>query len=366
MFKLKNGPFQNIEKRVCEMFEKEFGIFTANGTTAIWLALIASGVKKKKIIVPANICFVVICAIILSDNEPYFVDIDDNFSIDPKQLKDIDSKEAAGIIFPHMYGNVGSIEEALEIAKSKGWIVIEDVAQALGAKKGKKYAGSFADLAITSSGMGKIIDVEAGGVLALNSEKNYKNACDIYKKLSVLSKSKYSAYLRFNKIYSLLVDAIENGDCLYEFGRPLTLAYKDANIGRLGTDLTFLKQLEREIINLEDELSIRLNNAKYFQSILEHRNIYVLRHNKGSTYWRQNILVKEKRDELLKYLKENGVKASKYFPSIDRLFYPRLNKNFIKSDTMATQLINLWPSRQTKRDDIVKINELINNFYKNN
>ncbi|MBP7088049.1 MAG: DegT/DnrJ/EryC1/StrS family aminotransferase [Candidatus Omnitrophica bacterium] len=347
------------------MFEKEFGLFTANGTTAIWLALTALGIKKKRIIIPANICFVVVCAIILSDNEPCFVDIDDNFSIDPKQLKDIGSKEVAGIVFPHMYGNVGSIEEVLEIAKSKKWIVIEDVAQALGAKKGKKYAGSFADFSITSFGMGKIIDVNTGGMLTFNSKKIYKSSYGIYKKLPVLNRDRYAAYLRFNEIYNLLIDCIEKKDQLYRFGMPLSLSYKDANINQIGLDLNFLVQLEKEIADLDEELAIRSENAESFQSILNHKNIRILKHREGSTYWRQNILVKEKRGELLKYLKENKVKASKYFPSIDRLFYPRLNKNFIRSDTMAAQIINLWPSRQTKKDDIIRINKLINNFYKN-
>ena len=74
-------------------------------------------------------------------------------------------------------------------------------------------------------------------------------------------------------------------------------------------------------------------------------------------------MVKDDREGLLKYLKANKVKASKYFPSIDSLFYQRNGKTFPRSDRMTMQAINLWPSKETSREDIVRINELICRFY---
>jgi len=363
-YKMKPNPFVNIENRICGMFEKKYGIFTRNGTTAIWVLLKALGISKRKIIVPVNICFVVVCAIILSDNEPYFVDIGSDFSIDPEELKDIDSKEAKAVIYPYIYGNTGSISEVLKIAKAKDWIVIEDVAQALGAKIDKKYAGSFTDFSITSFGMGKIIDVNIGGVLCINSKCLNKEALKIYKKLPILNDYLLSAYVRFNQIYSILVEHIEQGDQLHMFGRLLAYSYRNANISQLGPDISFLSQLEIKLQRLDGELDIRHKNAVKFQDILHHENIKSIKHREGATYWRKNILVNKERDFLLRYLKENGIKASKYFPSIDRLFYLRNGRNFKRSDSMAKQIINLWPGMQTSYGDIVRINKLIHQFYK--
>ncbi|MDD5618134.1 MAG: DegT/DnrJ/EryC1/StrS family aminotransferase [Candidatus Omnitrophica bacterium] len=361
---MNKGPFCKIEQSVCGIFDKEFGLFTRNGTTAIWLALESLGCKRRKIVVPANICFVVVCAIMLSGNEPYFVDIDDNFSIDPGKIKNINSKDVSGIIFPYMYGNAGNIKEVIKIAKSKNWFVIEDVAQALGAKIGDKFAGSFADFSIVSFGMGKIIDVNMGGVLCLKSRKLYEKAKRIYNKLPVLNDDFLSAYERFNKLYNVFIDFIERGDEQYKFGKPLTETYKNANINKLGFDRDFIKMLEVKINNLDEELKIRQGNACAFQSILKHHHIKTIKHNKGSTYWRQNILVDKERDGLLKFLKSNGVKASKYFPAIDKLFYRRNDENFKRCDLMASRVINLWPGRETTFSDIARINELINKFYK--
>lgn len=360
---MRRNPFVNIENRICGMFEKDYGIFTRNGTTAIWVLLKALGLKKRKIIIPANVCFVVGCAIILSGNEPYFVDIDDNFSIDPQKLKDIDAKEASAVIFPHMYGNTGSICEAVKIAEKKEWIVIEDVAQSLGARINKKCAGSFADFSMTSFGMGKIIDVNAGGVLCLNSKSLYKEALKIYKRLPVLTNDLYSAYIRFNQIYMKLVECMEKRDQVDMFGRPLAFAYLYANVSQLGSNISFLGQLEIKLQGIEEELELRYKNAMMFQNILRHKNIKPVKHNEGATYWRQNILVKKDRDGLLKYLKENGVKASKYFPSIDRLFCARNGRSFKRSDSMASQVINLWPGKETSYNDILRINDTVNCFY---
>lgn len=360
---MKNGPFVKIEKTIGGLFEKEYALFTRNGTTAIWLALEAMGLKGKQIIVPANICFVVMCAIICSDNLPYFIDIDDNFSIDPKQLENIKAADAAAVILPHMYGNTGSIKEVMEIARQKKWLVIEDVAQALGAKIGRCYAGSFADFSITSFGMGKIVDVNFGGVLCLSSRKAYQKAVEIYAGLPIINEKLLSAYVRFNQIYSLLVECLEQGDEQFRFGWPLVNSYRDANIGRLGDDQEDLGPLEDQLENLDNRLSVRQENAAAYQSVLDQGNVQVIKHNEGATYWRQNILVKKDRDGLLKHLKQNGIKASKYFPSIDRLFCQRNNRKFHRSDRFAFQVINLWPGSETTGADIERTNKCIRQYF---
>lgn len=361
---MKKSPFINIEKALCRMFEKEEGIFMRNGTTALWVLLKALGLKKKKVVVPVNICFVVPLAILLSGNEPYFVDIGEDFTIDTDELKKINSGTVKAVIFPYMYGNTGNIYEVMKICKKKGWILIEDTAQSLGAKISGRYAGSFTDFSMTSFGMGKIIDVNIGGVLCLNSAKLQKEAIKIYNSLNVLNEKDLVSRQHFSQFYFLMADCIENGEGLHRFGAPLADTYKDCFLSRIGSGLSFLPILENKIRLLGEELNIRNENAGYFQELIKHKNAVPVSHAKGATYWRQNILAKNNRGGLLKYLRENKVKASKYFPSIDRFFYPRNGREFPVSDLMSEQIINLWPGRETARKDIVRINELINQFYR--
>ena len=142
--------FKNIEKRISTQFQKEFTIFTKDCTTAIWLALKTLEIKNKLIIVPTNVCFVVPCAIVVSGNIPMFVDIDESLTIDSKLLLNIFDKDVKAVVLPHMYGQLANIQSILNISKSKGWIVIEDVAQALGSRNKYGEAGSFADISVTS------------------------------------------------------------------------------------------------------------------------------------------------------------------------------------------------------------------------
>ncbi len=360
---MKNNPFGRVEKIVCRFFEKNTGIFMRNGTSALWALLEALGLKGKIVVVPVNICFVVPLAIILSGNEPYFVDIDDKFTIGPESLKAISLNRVKAVIFPHMYGNTGDIEGARRICGQRDWIIIEDVAQAFGAKIGKRYAGSFADFSMTSFGMGKIIDVNIGGVLCLNSARLRREVIKVYSGLPALNEEILRWRRHFSDFYFLMADCIENGEQLYRFGVPLAYTYRHCFLSNIGSDIAFLPVLEKKLNGIQEESDIRFANAKRFQDLIRHKNVLAVRHKEGASYWRQNILVKKDRNGLLRYLRENKVKASKYFPSVDRFFYKRQQDSFGKSDLMSGQVINLWPGRETTRREIMKINSLIGKFY---
>ncbi len=353
----------SIKKKICNMFEKEYNLLTGNGTTAIWLALKALGIKNKRVVVPINTCFVVICAILWSDNLPYFVDIDENHLISPDELKTIESPDIAAVIFPYMYGNTGKIKEVISYSSKKGWVVIEDVAQSLGARIGRRFAGSFANITISSFGMGKIIDLNAGGFISVNSRDIYKKSLDINAKLAVRNEKKWNEYLRFNHLYCQFIECHEQGDQVFRFGDALIKTYQWANLVRMEPTSQYLSDLNNGLSRLDEALQIRKSNAVAFQRVLPRQFVAPLKHNDGATYWRQNIIVKNNRDGLLRFLKKRKIKASKYFPSIDRLFFPREGRKYTVSDSMAKQVINLWPGKETKGNDIFMIADEIKRFY---
>ena len=70
------NSFKNINKIIGNIFEKEYVLFTRNATTAIWLILKSLEIYNKKIIVPNNICFSVICSIYLSNNSDVWYNVD--------------------------------------------------------------------------------------------------------------------------------------------------------------------------------------------------------------------------------------------------------------------------------------------------
>ena len=72
----------SVESKISQLFEREYVLFTANGTTAIYLAIKANEIHNKKIILPVNVCYVVVAAVYWSGNSPYFVDTDEKGQID--------------------------------------------------------------------------------------------------------------------------------------------------------------------------------------------------------------------------------------------------------------------------------------------
>ena len=104
---------------LADELDMNYSVFTKSATVAIWLALKAFDVTDKKIIVPANVCFVVVCAIIFSGNRPFAVDIDNEGGIDIDWISNLQDSDIVGIIYPYMYGNTGNILEVKNITEIK-------------------------------------------------------------------------------------------------------------------------------------------------------------------------------------------------------------------------------------------------------
>ena len=156
---------------LADKLDVNYSVFTKSGTVAIWLALKSLDLRDENIIVPANVCHVVVIAIILSGNQPLVVDINnDGGGINIGCLSNIEDSKVGAVIYPYMYGDTGNILNVKNVCSKKGWILIEDIAQAFGAKIDNVYAGGIGDVSVLSFGVGKPIDLRIGGAINFNSE----------------------------------------------------------------------------------------------------------------------------------------------------------------------------------------------------
>lgn len=141
-------------------FEDEFATYVgvkhcvsvANGSDALELALRALGVGPgSRVLTVANAGFYGSTAIHAVGATPVYVDIDPaSMTICPEALvKAIDSRHAA-LIVTHLYGRLAEIETLASIAREAGVPLIEDCAQAHGARRNDRQAGSFGDIACFS------------------------------------------------------------------------------------------------------------------------------------------------------------------------------------------------------------------------
>ena len=133
-------------------FTGAHAISCANGTDALMLALIASGVGPGDEVITTPFTFIATAEMIaLVGAKPVFVDISENdFNIDVTKIEAAITPKTKAIIPVSLYGQPSDMDEINEIAKKYGLKVIEDAAQSFGATYKGKRSCNLSELATTS------------------------------------------------------------------------------------------------------------------------------------------------------------------------------------------------------------------------
>ena len=144
-----------------------------SGTSALHLALLASGVGPGDEVITVPMTFVAtVAAIGYCGARPVFVDIDPvTYTMDPAQLEDVITPRTKVIMPVHLYGQMADMDPIMAVARRHGLKVIEDAAQAHGAEYNGRRAGSIGDAAGFSFYPGKNLGAygEGGAVVTNNS-----------------------------------------------------------------------------------------------------------------------------------------------------------------------------------------------------
>lgn len=140
-----------------------------NGTDALELALRASGIGPgDEVILPANTFIATAEAVSLTGATVVLVDVDTEYLlIDPLAVAEAVTEKTKAIMPVHLYGQTAFVEELSPIARACGAVIIEDAAQAQGATRHGRSAGTLGDIAGTSFYPGKNLGAagDAGAVL---------------------------------------------------------------------------------------------------------------------------------------------------------------------------------------------------------
>ena len=136
---------QQFEANFAAYCKAEFAIGVGSGTEAIHLALIACGVQASdEVITAANTCVPTLSAISFAGANPVLVDIcEATFTIDPHQIEPYITAKTKAIVPVHLYGQCADMQPILAIAQRYGLAVVEDCAQAHGAKYRGQSAGTI-------------------------------------------------------------------------------------------------------------------------------------------------------------------------------------------------------------------------------
>jgi dTDP-4-amino-4,6-dideoxygalactose transaminase len=132
------GPsIPQLEIEVAKLSHAKYGIGCASGTDALLLPLKALNLKPGDEVITTPFTFFATAGTIHNaGGTPVFVDIQpDTFNIDPAAVKRAITSRTRAIMPVHLYGQMADMLELMAIAKSRGLKLIEDAAQAIGARR---------------------------------------------------------------------------------------------------------------------------------------------------------------------------------------------------------------------------------------
>jgi perosamine synthetase len=156
--------------RVYHSAQRAFAV--SSGRAALWLALRAVGrhsPNRRKVVLPAYTCPTVGRAVLAAGLGGVCIDVDPgHFNLRVEQVAEALDEETLAVVAPHMFGTPCDVADLTLLCARKGVVLIEDVAQACGARLQGQGVGTFGDLAFLSLGRSKNLRGYKGGVLLVN------------------------------------------------------------------------------------------------------------------------------------------------------------------------------------------------------
>lgn len=179
---LENGDFvmgdavKRFEQKFASYSQSKYAIGVANGTDALFLSMKALGIGAgDEVITPPNSFLATAAAIIATGAKPVFVDVREDYNIDPALIEKAITKKTKAMLPVHLTGRPADMEPIMNIAKKHKLFVIEDAAQAVGAEYKGKKVGSFGDAAGFSLHPLKNLNIAGdGGLITTSSDEVFK------------------------------------------------------------------------------------------------------------------------------------------------------------------------------------------------
>lgn len=172
-----SGPqISAFEQKIAEYIGSEYCLTFNSGTSALHAVLLAHGIKKDdEVIVPSFTFIATANAPKFVGAKPVFADIEeDTFGLDPARAEEKITKKTRAIMPVHYGGCPCKIRELRQVADDHGILLIEDAAEAFGAKINNKMVGTFGDSSMMSFCQNKIITTGEGGAILTDSRELYE------------------------------------------------------------------------------------------------------------------------------------------------------------------------------------------------
>ena len=171
-----DGKDQKIfESKMLKFVNAKYAVGVSSGSSALFLALKANGIKAGDEVITTPFTWIITSHAISSlGAKPVFVDIDENFNLNPANIEKAINKKTKAIVPMHVAGKLCAMKDINKIAKRHNLKIIEDAAQSIcGSYKGKK-SGYYSNACAFSFNPMKVLSAYGeAGVVTTNSKKVY-------------------------------------------------------------------------------------------------------------------------------------------------------------------------------------------------
>lgn len=166
------GKYDNL---LCESFSDFIGTKYAstcsNGTVALHLALLACNIgKNDEVILPNFNGPYALFAVGYVQAKPVLIDVNKEWDISLDSIKNSVTSKTKALIIPHLYGVPSKLKHIKDFCKTNNIFIIEDCAEAHGAKESDSMVGSIGDISCFSFYANKILAAGEGGICLTSDE----------------------------------------------------------------------------------------------------------------------------------------------------------------------------------------------------
>ncbi|MDD5679117.1 MAG: DegT/DnrJ/EryC1/StrS family aminotransferase [Kiritimatiellae bacterium] len=330
-------PVTVFERKFADLIGTQHAIGVNSGTDALFLSLKAIGIEPgDEIITAPNTFIATVGAIVAAGARPVFVDVTDEYTINPELIERAITKRTKAIIPVHYAGHPADMKDIMNLADKYGLPIIEDACQAISAAVNKKAAGTFGTTGCFSLHPLKNLNVWGdGGIVTTNSAK-----------------------VR-DKLILFRNHGLKDRDNVGIFGYNSRLDSLQAVVGNYL--ISSVSEITNTRIKWANRYDLAMARLKDFVTIPRRRP------NKKYVYHLYIIMAK-RRNQLLSYLNKNNIEAKVHYPIPLHLQKAARNLGYKKGDFPVTEaqcksIITLPVHQHLSCEQIDYVIQKVEDFY---
>lgn len=325
----------DFEAAICRYTGAPHCVSLNSGTDALMVGLWALGIGKGDEVITSPVSFIASAGAIAHIGAvPVFADVRDDQNIDPAAIERKISPRTRAIMPVHWTGRIADMDAINAIAQRHGLKVIEDAAQAMGARYRGRHGGTLADCGAVSAHPHKILSALGDGGFLLTGDAEFARKARLYRNHGREARDNAVMFGVNSRMDSLQAEVLK-----------FRLTRLDAIIGQRRRNVAlYLRMIKPGPVYMPPELPDVFNPYMMF------------------------VVQADDRDRLHKYLADHGVQTRVYYgtplhlhDASRKLGYQR--GDFPVAERQCDRVLALPHAQHLSEEQVAYVAEQVNRFY---